>query len=180
MREIPLRHPALAPAAALLLALLVTVAAHLGSVNRVRRTLFFPRLTGRPPAQKVRYAGEERRMPVRHGLEARVAGLVEEVLLGPENPANLPLVSPGTRLLAVVASGGTVFVSLTAGLLNEGAVVPPEKQVQAIADTIYFNFPSVRRTYVLVDGQVPDFSRVAGSEAYDYRAGVPRAHLVQQ
>lgn len=178
MREIPYRHPALIVAAVLLVALAIAGVAHLGAVNRVRRTLFFPRLTGRPPAQTVVYAGEERRVPLRRGLEARITGLVEEILLGPEDPRNRPLVGPGTYLLSVTASEGTVYVNLSAGLLEEGSVVPPEKQVQAIADTIYYNFPSVRSAYVLIDGQPPDFSRSAGDRAYDFRAGVARSRLL--
>lgn len=180
MREIPRRQPAPAAAVVLLLAAVVSIVGHLAAVNRVRRTLFFPRMAGRPPAQRVRYSGEERRVPARRGLEARVAGLVEEILLGPEDPASRPLVSPGTRLLSVVAGGGTVYVSLTSGLLNEGSVVPPERQVQAIADTIYFNFPAVRKAFVLLDGQAPDFSRAAGDPAYDFRSGVPRSRVVLQ
>jgi len=180
VREIPVRHPALAAAAVLVLALLVSVFAHLGAANRVRRTLFFPRMAGRPSVQRVRYAGEERRVPVRHGVEARIAGLVEEILLGPEDPANLPLVSPGTRVLSVAAGGGTAYVSLTSAILNEGFVVPPERQIQAIADTIYFNFPAVRRAFVLVDGQAPDFSRATADPAYDFRSGVPRSRLLLQ
>lgn len=178
MKAISHRHPAFIAAAVLLLALGIAVAAHFGSLTRVRRTLFFPRLAGRPPAQKVRYAGEERRVPVRRGLEARVAGLVEEILLGPADPRNRVLVAAGTHLLSVSAQGGTVYVSLSAGLLNEGSVVPPELQVQVVADTIYYNFPSVRRTHVLIDGQPPDFSRTAGNPAYDFRAGVPRSQLL--
>jgi hypothetical protein len=181
VREILHRHPAVAAAAAaLLLGLVVALVSHFGTANRVRRTLFFPRLAGQPPAQTVRYAGEERRVPVRRGLEARVAGVVEEILLGPEDPRNRALVSPGTYLLSVAAADGTVYVSLSAGLLNEGSVVPPEKQVQAVADTIYYNFPSVRLAHVLIDGQPPDFSRAAGDRAYDFRAGVPRSRLLTE
>ena len=180
MREIPYRHPSFVAACVLLLALLVSAAAYFGSPDRVRRTFFFPRLTGRPPAQKVRYAGEERLVPARRGMEARVAGLVEELLLGPEDPDNMALAGPGTRLLGVAAAGSTVYVSLTAGLLGEGSVVPPEVQVQAIADTIYFNFPAVRKAFVFIDGQAPDFSRTTGNPAYDFSAGVPRSELVGQ
>jgi hypothetical protein len=172
------RHPAAIAAAVLLVALAVAVGAYLGSVNRVRRTLFFPRLTGRPPAQQVRFAGEERRVPVRRGLEAAVTGLVEEILLGPGDPMSLALVSPGTYLLSVASDDGVVYVSLSAGLLNEGSVVPPEKQVQAIADTIYYNFPAVRLAHVLVDGQAPDFSKAAGDPQYDFRSGVRRSRLL--
>jgi hypothetical protein len=156
------------------------LAAYFASPDRVRQTFFFPRLTGRPPAQKVRYAGEERLVPARHGLEARVAAVVDELLLGPEDPDNLPLAGKGTRLLGVVAAGGTVYVNLTSGLLSEGAAVPPEVQVQAIADTIYFNFPAVRKAYVFVDGQAPDFSGTTGDPAYDFRSGVPRTYLVER
>ncbi len=171
-------HPALLAAAVLLLAFAVALAAHLGTTNRVRRTLFFPRLDGRPPAQKVRYVGEDRRVPARHGLEARVAVLVEEILLGPADPRSLALVGAGTRLLSVSAADAAVYVGLSGELLNERSIVPPHVQVQVLADTIYYNFPGVRRAYVLVDGQQPDFSRAAGDPAYDFRAGVPRSRLL--
>jgi hypothetical protein len=178
VKQVPYAHPSLVAAAVLSAALAISVVSLLLAVNRAPRTLFFPRLIGRPPAQKVRFAGEERRIPVRSGLEARVAGLVREILLGPEDHDNLPLAGPGTRLLSVVAAGSTVYIGLTAGVLNEGVVVPPEKQVQAIADTVYFNFPGIKWTVILVDGQPPDFSGPAGDRAYDFRAGVPRSRLL--
>lgn len=173
-------NPALAASAVLLLALAAAAAAHLAAVNHVRRTLFFPRLTGRPPVQKVRYAGEDRRVPARSELEARIGGLVEEILLGPADPRNRALVGPGTRLLSVAAADATAYVNLSGELLGEGSIVPPQVQVQVLADTIYYNFPNVRRVHVLIDGQQPDFSRGAGDPAYDFRAGVPRSHLLRE
>ena len=146
--------------------------------NRAYRTLFFP--SADREASVIGLAGERRRVPAHRMLQDNVDQLVQELILGPSDPALRPLLGPGTRLIAVVAAGRDLYVNLTADLVLSPGSLPPEEQIQALASNLEYNFPRIRRTYVLIDGQPPDFSPMTGDPRYDFRQGVsPHTQLVQ-
>ena len=148
--------------------------------NRAYRTLFFPSADRVSPGLAVSIAGEKRRVPAHRNLQDNAGQLVQELILGPSDPTLRPLLGPGTRLIAVVAAGRDVYVNLTADLLLSSGPLPAEAQIQAIASNLAYNFPRVRRIYVLIDGQTPDFSPMTGDPRYDFSHGVsPRTELVQ-
>ena len=162
----------IASAAALLAALVISgVASTVFGAGR--RTLFFPMVTGWGADRAVWLSAETRRVPTHGSLEANVRQLLEEVELGPAEPEHERLLGGGTRVAAVIVRRGTAYVDLTREILDADAVLAAERQIQALATAVQFNFPRVRRTFVLIDGRLPDFSRSTGDQAFDFRSGVP-------
>jgi hypothetical protein len=116
-----------------------------------RRTLFFPALSN------ARLSGETRFLPRRRSLEGDVRLLVEEVILGPTQPAHRPLLPKETRLLSVLARQRVLFISLSHELLQPaGGRLTAQEALAAIGLTVKFNFPRVRRLELLIEGQVPE------------------------
>jgi hypothetical protein len=136
-------------AALFLLLLLLSLALFLAGRHWARRTLFFPEISSQ------HLVGETRFLPRRGSLERDVQLLVEEAILGPEMPMHRPLFPRETRLVSVLARQGRVYLSLSRGLLREGAPFGPEQALQALANVILYNFPRIRRLEMLIEGQTP-------------------------
>jgi len=115
------------------------------------RVLFFPETaTGR-------LVGERRFLPTRRELTADVELYVQELILGPADPL-LRRVVPGDVILqSVLSRQGEVYVSLSKEIvdLSPDAALSFDQAMQAIADGVLYNFPHVKRLYLLVEGQLP-------------------------
>jgi hypothetical protein len=116
-----------------------------------RRTLLFPETTSR------KLAGETRFLPRRSDLAGNVRLLVEEALLGPNLPLHQRILPRTTRLQTVLARRGSVYVSLSQGLLREDRECPysPQEALEALGTAILFNFPRIRSLHLLIEGQLP-------------------------
>jgi hypothetical protein len=53
--------------------------------------------------------------------------------------------------------------------------LPLELQLQALGNTILFNFPFLKKVYVFIEGQIPDFSTAYGETSYNFAEGVSYA-----
>ena len=115
------------------------------------RVLFFPEtVTGR-------LVGERRFLPPRRGLTANVELYVKELILGPADPLLSRVVPRDATLQSVLSRQGEVYVSLSKEIvdLSPDAVLSFDQAMQAIANGVLYNFPHVKRLYLLVEGQLP-------------------------
>lgn len=115
------------------------------------RVLFFPdTATGR-------LVGERRSLPPRRGLTANVELYVQELILGPADPLLTRVVPRDVTLHSVLSRQGEVYVSLSKEIvdLSPDAVLSFDQAMQAIANGVLYNFPHVKRLYLLVEGQLP-------------------------
>ena len=116
-----------------------------------RRVLFFPGLEG------LKLSGEARFLPPRSRLEERISQLAEEAVLGPMDPMLRRYLPRETSIQSVVVRQGVAYVSVSWHVLKG----TPEYHgttfdaLQALADTILYNFHRIRKLYLLVDGQIP-------------------------
>ncbi len=126
-----------------------------------RRTLFFPSLGSSL------LSGEERLLPLRSGQEANLRLLVEEVILGPAQSAHLRVLPRRTRLDSLILRHGSMHLSLSReALFSDGEGLESiQDAIQAVGDTVWFNFPRLRHVYIYIDGQVPRFARGGGEAA---------------
>ena len=150
--------------------------------ENARQTLFFPAKSSIDNYADFKFAGETRILPLRRTTEGNIRLLVEDVILGAANPKNNQLISRHVQLLSVISSRGVVYVNLSANILDEdpGILLPLELQLQGLANSILFNFPSLRKLYILVGGQVPDFGAFYRKGEYDFSKGATYAPEVLQ
>jgi hypothetical protein len=126
-----------------------------------RRVLFFPGLDG------VKLSGESRFLPRRSHLEARISQLTEEAVLGPMSPALRRYLPRETEVQSVVVRQGVAYVSVSWQVLagTEEYHGTTRDALQALANTILYNFHRVRKLYLLVDGQIP---RGMGEDGFSF------------
>jgi hypothetical protein len=77
--------------------------------------------------------------------------------LGPSDPLLARIVPREVRLRSVIARNGEVYVSLSREIVQSrpDASMSFDQSLQAIANGVLFNFPSIRDLYLLVEGQIP-------------------------
>ena len=115
------------------------------------RVLFFPEeSTGK-------LVGERRFLPHRRGLPSQVELYVQELILGPSDPLLTRIVPREVRLRSVIARNGAVYVSLSREIIEPQPEVPLsfDESLQTIANGVLYNFPAVRKLFLLVEGQIP-------------------------
>lgn len=115
------------------------------------RVLFFPdSATGR-------LVGERRFLPPRRGVTANVELYVQELILGPADPLLTRVVPIDVTLQSVLSRQGEVYVGLSKEIidLSPEAALSFDQAMQTIANGVLYNFPHVRRLYLLVEGQLP-------------------------
>jgi hypothetical protein len=126
-------------------------------------TLFFvskpwyPRVLFFPEQNTGKLVGERRFLPPRKGLTSQIELYVQELILGPSEPFLTRIVPREVRLQSVIARDGEVYVSLSREIIQTrpDASLSFDQSLQAIANGVLFNFPSVRDLYLLVEGQIP-------------------------
>jgi hypothetical protein len=126
-------------------------------------TLFFvskpwyPRVLFFPEQNTGKLVGERRFLPPRKGLTSQIELYVQELILGPSEPFLTRIVPREVHLQSVIARDGEVYVSLSREIIQTrpDASLSFDQSLQAIANGVLFNFPSVRDLYLLVEGQIP-------------------------
>jgi len=115
------------------------------------RVLFFPEST------TGRLVGERRFLPPRRGVTANVELYVQELILGPADPLLDRVVPRDVTLQSVLSRQGEVYVGLSKEIidLSPAAAMSFDGAMQAIANGVLYNFPHVKRLYLLVEGQIP-------------------------
>jgi hypothetical protein len=98
-------------------------------------------------------AVEERMLPLPRSREEKVAGYVEETLLGPVSQDSTPLFSRDTRLESLLYRDGVVYLDL-----SEAAALPPERggdvfrSLETLHRGILRNFSFVRKVRLFIAG----------------------------
>jgi hypothetical protein len=160
MKIAAIRSAAVKTAFALFLAFALSLGLFIFSgEKKTHRAFFFPdiRTRKRPTAMKV--SGERRILPLRASRVENIRLVIEDMLLGPTDHRHAQLVSPNVRLLALVYSHGILYIDLSGSILEEDPSVelPLALQIQALGNTILYNFPFVARVFVFIEGQIPVF-----------------------
>ena len=103
--------------------------------------------------------GETRYLPRRAGRIEPLRLLVDELILGPRLRDHRAVLPRSTEVRFLTLGGDTLYLDLSAAaLLDEsGAELQGADRLQALASTLLFNTPWLRRVWLFVDGQIPDY-----------------------
>ncbi len=122
---------------------------------------------GEPPVPHVLFfagptdelVGETRYLPRRDGRSDRFRLLVNELILGPRSRDHGAVLPRSTEVRGLTLGSDTLYLDLSAAaLLDEpGAGLQGADRLQALASTLLFNTPWLRRVWLFVDGQIPDY-----------------------
>jgi hypothetical protein len=140
----------LAAAGLLLASLLVSLLIYLFP-NSSKRVLFFPLGEDR------RLVGETRFLPRRKGLEENIRLLVEEIILGPATPNYQRVVPQDLTVQNVILVQNTLYLSFSKEMLFAAAELNQtvDEMIQAVGNSVLYNFPGVKSLYVFIEGQLP-------------------------
>ncbi len=119
--------------------------------DRIAMTLFFPGTT------ESSLSGERRLLP-RADSETRAMHLLtEEMLLGPTRIDHSRVLPRQSRVESFIMAGETAFVDLSgdAMLPSTEVRIDIETGINAIRETLLFNFRSLEEVVVTIDGNVP-------------------------
>lgn len=123
----------------------------LGGDLPAARVLFFGGAEGE-------LAGETRYLPRRDGRAEQLRLLVDELILGPRSRDYAAALPRSTRVRSIMVHGDTAYVDLSAAawLDDPGSGLQGADRLRAVASTLLFNAPWLRRAWLFVDGQAPD------------------------
>lgn len=117
----------------------------------VKRILFFPQISSN------KLIGEERYLPNRNNLEKNIELLLEEIILGPSQykSKTVAAVPRNTELESILVDKDTAHLSFSNEILflDENSPLKPREVLQAIANSIIFNFPHISRVFIYIHGQ---------------------------
>jgi hypothetical protein len=117
----------------------------------VERVLFFPRYTDTVSG------GETRRLPKRDTREEELMFFLEEIILGPTNIENIPIVPEETELRSVMFRDQVLYLDLSEDILfqTSGRPLPLERRMALIKRSVLFNFPWVKEIIITINGEIP-------------------------
>jgi len=140
----------LAAAGLLLASLLISLLLYL-LPGRSKRVLLFP------IGQDRRLAGETRFLPRKKGLEENIRLLVEEIVLGPATPNYQRVVPQDLTVQNVILVQNTLYISFSKEMLFAAAELNQtvDEMIQAVGNSVLYNFPRVKDLYVFIEGQLP-------------------------
>ncbi|WP_020612271.1 GerMN domain-containing protein [Sediminispirochaeta bajacaliforniensis] len=155
------RIPVIVPWMSLLLLALFLLSLTLFLVQgrEIRRKVFFF-----PQYKASMVAGESRNLPVRDDLEGNIELLVDEILLGPIVVTNERLFPEGTKLRTVMVRDKTVYIDLSieAVLDTKNSELSFQEALGVLRKTVKFNYPSVEKIIITIDGETPRLSPSKG------------------
>lgn len=124
-------------------------------------------LASGPPAARVLFfgaaggglAGETRYLPRRDARPEQLRLLVDESILGPRSRDHRAALPRSTRVRSLMVAGDTLYLDLSAAALldDSGSGLQGAERLRALASTLLFNAPWLRRVWLFVDGQEPRF-----------------------
>lgn len=151
----------------------------LKSDRRVKRTFFFPqsafsRASDAGKSFTEGLHGEIRWLPIRKGWEANMRLFVEDLLLGPIDPMHVGLLPRETRLISLFLNKGVLYLNLSADILKENpdSDLSLALKIKGAANNVLYNFPILKKLYIFVEGQIPDFSALYAAGIYDFSDGI--------
>ena len=100
---------------------------------------------------------EVRYVPYRSRTSAAVRMLVEETILGPADHRTHRLLPREAEVISAHVAGEVIYVNLSHHAWLAATPVPSTgaERIQALHDTIRFNFPRLREVRILIEGQEP-------------------------
>jgi hypothetical protein len=121
------------------------------SAGHVERVFFFPTIEGK------NMASESRAIPRRWGTENQVELYVREMILGPMALSEFSLLPPDTKVNSVLVRKGTAYVDISSDFLVSGSAdsLPFPDIFSYVKKSISFNFRSIRRVELTLDGNLP-------------------------
>ena len=119
--------------------------------ERVARTLLFPGTTA------AELSGERRLVPRTGDDERAIELLVEEMLLGPARISHSRAVARGTRVGSLMLRDDVVYLDLSerAMIADSEVRVGVRSGLEAIVESISYNFRFVEEIVLTIDGNVP-------------------------
>ena len=130
-----------------------------------RRVLFFPE------ANTGRYKAEIRYLPELASEIDNIRLLVEDILLGPTQFENSALFPVGTHLVTTLLEDGVLYLGLSSQALShdEDIVLQSRFSLQALANSVFFNYPWLKKIYFFIDGK----------EVSDYAVHAQTQHILE-
>ncbi len=152
----------------------------LGDNRKVQRTFFFPEVKAPHRDYEEKISGEERVIPRQKRALDNIRLLVEEIILGPLSHTHSRLVSSEIKVYSLVLDQSVLYLNLSGHMLEPDLQValPLEVQIQALGNTILFNFPFLKKVFLFVEGQIPDFSIASGQDSHYFGDGVSYSTLI--
>ena len=152
----------------------------LGNYREVQRTFFFPEVKAPHRDYEDKISGEERIIPRQRRALDNIRLLVEEVILGPLSHTHSRLVSSEIKVYSLVLDQSVLYLNLSGDMLEPDLQValPLEVQIQALGNTILFNFPFLKKVFIFVEGQIPDFGIAYGQDSHYFGDGVSYSTVI--
>ena len=159
MLSIRRKHPNPFTSTIFLLSLILFVGAFICSfilyltdgTRSAKRVLFFPVFGS------IALEGEERFVPRQATLEEDIELAVKELILGPKEPYHVKVLPANVKIDSILYRNGELYCSFSEEILFRDASSPLnlEEMVQAVGNSILFNFPRLKRVHPFVNGQIP-------------------------
>jgi hypothetical protein len=142
-------------AASLLISLLLFL---LPGPLKSKRVLFFPR------GETRKLYGETRFLPRQRSMEENIHLLLEEIILGPATPNSQRLVPQELEVESVILNQNTLYINFSREMIFAAASLnlTVAEMIQAVGNSVLFNFPRLKNLYVYIEGQLPDESPEGG------------------
>jgi hypothetical protein len=118
------------------------------SENWIKRILFFPHVNS------AKVIGEERFLPDLGNQKENILLLVDEIMAGPYKYGNLPVIPENTKIKSVIIHNDMLYVNFSKDIFNVNKLVliTPKEMLQAFANSVFYNFPNIKKVYVFIEG----------------------------
>ncbi len=112
-----------------------------------RRVIFFPQVnTGK-------FVAEVRYLPEGGSAIGDIRFLLEDILLGPSNFGNDTVFPSATRLDSAMLEKNTLYIGFSTEIYRtRTGLFRPRERLQAVADSLYFNFPWLENVHFFIGG----------------------------
>ncbi len=123
-----------------------------GESRSTERVLFFQEY------RSADFTGEVRELPKKASKEADIELLVREIILGPIDIHNDPLLPEDADVRSVMLRDKTLYVDFSIDVIfqRQDSVLSFSEVLDGVRRTITFNFPSVERIVFTIRGEIPD------------------------
>jgi hypothetical protein len=113
-----------------------------------KRVLFFPEVSSKKFEAEVRY------LPEANSNAGNIRILLEDLLLGPSNFGYSSVLPTKSSLHSVMFEDGVLYVGFSKSIYQlDNNLFGPREMLQAIANSLYFNFPWLKKIYFFIDGK---------------------------
>ena len=92
-------------------------------------------------------------------------------MAGPYKYGNLPVIPETTKLKSAIIHNDILYVNFSKEIFNidKLVLISPKDMLQTFANSVLYNFPSVRKVFVFIEGSpVSDYSEINKLHFYKY------------